>query len=207
MPPGFARCDTLMTTPGANNDRQTYEAWVHAHAAELFRFAFRLTSNRDVAEELVQDTFLEAWRGRAALREKGAARAWLFSILRHRFSRYLRSKPPVVHIDVAGPKMPEVGSRERSHPDQVADADALQCGLDALDESVRLPFVMVFIEGRSCKETSEALGIPFGTVLSRLSRARAAIRSKLAGFYDAATPKVDKVSPGPVRAIAPCQAP
>lgn len=193
-----------MTGLQPDNDRQIYEGWVHAHAAELFRFAYRLTSSRDTAEELVQDTFLEAWRGRTALRDQSAARAWLFSILRHRFSRYLRSRPPAAHLDISSPTLPEVPSEQRSHPDRISDADALQTGLDSLDESVRLPFVMVFIEGRSCRETSEALGIPFGTVLSRLSRARASIRAKLKGFYEVRTASnVQDASTLPLR--SPCK--
>src|SRR5438874_1463106 len=70
--------------------RQLYEQWVRAYATQLYRFAYRLMGNHQVAEDLVQETFVEAWRSIENQREPEKARAWLFQILRFRYAHHLR---------------------------------------------------------------------------------------------------------------------
>jgi RNA polymerase sigma-70 factor (ECF subfamily) len=156
----------------ANGRTELYATLVRAHAADLYRYAVRLTGCPDFAEDVVQETFQEAWRGLAGLRSPEAGRAWLFQILRNRHAHGVRaaSRRPV----------PSSGVDELSHASSDApDRSGLQRALDELDERFKTPFLMVFLEGLTCQETADALGIPLGTVLSRVHRARAALRVAL----------------------------
>lgn len=152
--------------------RQQYEGLVRSHAADLYRFAFRLTGARAVAEDLVQETLSEAWRCVDQLRAQAAARPWLFQILRHRHAHLRRgaSRRPSVEIGV------DALAGEGS--DSVA-CSSLQHALDLLDDRFKVPFLMVFLEGLTCQEAADALDLPLGTVLSRIHRARIALRAAI----------------------------
>lgn len=156
----------------ANGPTELYAALVRAHAADLYRYAVRLTGDTDFAEDVVQETFQEAWRGLAGLRSPEAGRAWLFQIMRNRHAHGVRaaSRRPA----------PSSGIDELSQTcGDAPDRSALQRALDDLDARFKTPFLMVFLEGLTCQETADALGIPLGTVLSRVHRARAALRVTL----------------------------
>lgn len=157
--------------------RGDYERWVRTHARELFAMAYRLSGHRQIAEDLVQETFAEAWRCREQLAEPLKARGWLFSILRHRWSHHLRDasrRPTLVgsaeHEDRTAAPM-------RSPLETLEHRDTLQRALNSLDEKFRLPLLMVLMEGKTSQQVADALEIPLGTVLSRLHRARAALRA------------------------------
>lgn len=191
--------------------RARYEAWVHSYARDLYRYSYRLTGRADSAEEIVQETFVQAWRHRESLRDAGAVRSWLFTICRNTASRSMRNRATQRVIsgalgmtqarqqgtgtDADEMTLDSFPSADPHHENRIADRDALQRGLDALDESVRLPFVMVFIEGKSCRDTATEMGIPFGTVLSRLSRAREHLRRVLSRSYDFTAKERRKRSP------------
>lgn len=151
---------------------------MRAFAPELYRFAYRLTGNHQVAEDLVQETFVEAWRSLARQREKGKERAWCYRILRFRYAHFLRdrrhriSAQPLeedLAISRPGPGISEV----------LAQRESLQMALDQLSVDVRETFLMVFMQGYKCREAAEELKVPLGTVLSRLSRAREVLRESL----------------------------
>lgn len=162
-----------------NHDRRQYEQWVRLYAPELFRFACRLSGRRDIAEDLLQETFTEAWRSILKHREPDQARAWLFQILRFRYAHFLRdnrhhrgtqSLPEELNIS------PEL---HRPPLEVLAEQDAMQAALNSLSTAARQTFVMVFVQGLTCRETAAELGIPLGTVLSRLSAAREHLRDRL----------------------------
>jgi RNA polymerase sigma-70 factor, ECF subfamily len=157
-----------MSDPGA----QRYETLVRAHAADLFRFAYRLSGTHAAAEDLLQETFSEAWRCIEQLRTPSAGRAWLLQILRHRHAHQQRgaARRPTLGGDVD-----VLESREQD----CSMRDDLQGALDELDDRFKVPFLLVFLEGLTCQETADALGLPLGTVLSRIHRARVALRASL----------------------------
>ncbi len=164
--------------------RDQYRQWVGDYARDLYRFAYRLSGRADLAEDLVQETFYHAWRGRSSLKDQAKARAWLYQILRYRYAHWARStarRPRTGPIDERIADTPETQSR--SPLERLAESEALQQALDALDERFRTVFLMVFSQGLSCQETADALGLPLGTVLSRIHRARKVLRSSL-GAYD-----------------------
>lgn len=156
--------------------RKLYEAWVRDHAADLYRMAYRLCGEAETAEDLVQETFYHAWKDIAGLRETAKARAWLYQILRHRYAHWVRSRTrrlPTASSDQSAERIdPNSSSLTRlSHQEQ------LQRVLDDLDDTLKVPLLMVFLEGMTCQEAAEVLDIPLGTVLSRIHRARQRLRS------------------------------
>jgi RNA polymerase sigma-70 factor (ECF subfamily) len=163
-----------------DSHRQKYEQWVRLYAPDLYRYAYRLTGKTQIAEDLVQETFFEAWRSIASQKGPSKARAWLFQILRYRHAHYLRDT--LRHRQTTS-----LDQNEDNHPadafrpplEKLATEDALQLALDKLSPIIRETVLMVFVEGRTCRETAQSLRIPLGTVLSRLDNARRSLRVML----------------------------
>ncbi|MEX2670729.1 MAG: RNA polymerase sigma factor [Phycisphaeraceae bacterium] len=176
--------------------RQKYERWVTCFSGELYRLAYRLCGQAEVAEDLLQETFYHAWRSMASLKDEGRARAWLFQILRFRWSHYVRSE---TRRPSRGPALDSV--MEPADPDptepltNMAREESMQLALDALEERYRLPLLMVFVEGMTCREAAGELEIPLGTVLSRIHRARKVLRQQLGDGENAAAPQSKKKRP------------
>jgi RNA polymerase sigma-70 factor, ECF subfamily len=140
-------------------------------APRLLRFALRLTRDTPAAQDLVQDTLLKAWRGFHRFKTGTSARAWLYRILVNAFyerGRKIRSTPEMVPLNDPG--------ANSSTFERIEMAEAL----DALPVDHRAILLLVVVEGFTCREVSEILSVPMGTVMSRLSRAREALREKLA---------------------------
>jgi RNA polymerase sigma-70 factor, ECF subfamily len=154
--------------------QRDFENVVMPEAARLLRFALRLTRDRSAAEDLVQDTLLRAWRSFHQFQAGTSARAWLYRILINGFYGQGRKKgasPAMVPLDsliLAG------GSSSLMDRLEVAQA------LESLSVEQRTVILLGVVEGFTCREVSEILVIPIGTVMSRLSRAREALREKLA---------------------------
>ncbi len=141
------------------------------HAPSLLRVARRLTSS-SAADDLVQDCLLLAWRGFHQLERGTNARAWLFRILFNTFygqGRKLRRMPEAV------PLTPQVSSIAPV----VDDAIRLSRALDTLPAEQRAVLLLAAVEGFTCNEIAGIMSIPIGTVMSRLSRARQAMKAHL----------------------------
>ncbi len=148
--------------------RAQYESWVRDYADELYALAYRLCGEAAQAEDLVQETYYEAWKAMKPLRDPGKARAWLFSILRFRYTHWLRDRGRRVQPAVSLSRLGSVISGpEESVPDTLARRELLQQALDTLEDRYKEPFLLVFQGGLTCRETAEMLQIPLGTVLSR----------------------------------------
>jgi RNA polymerase sigma-70 factor (ECF subfamily) len=172
----------------ADSNRRRYEQWVRDYASELYRFAFRLSGQRQVAEDLLQETFTEAWRSLAKQHGSDRARAWLFQILRHRFAHFLRANRAISGLLVPLPENSDDQPADRriGPLEKMAEKDALQTALQTLSPAIRETFLTVFMEGRTCRETAEVMQIPLGTVLSRLDQARRTLRIALTDRESAA---------------------
>lgn len=165
----------------SDRDRKIYETLVHNHAVGLYRFAYRLSGSVETAEDLVQETYYEAWRSIKNLRDPNRVRAWIFQILRHRYAHWVRDNKRRPQI-TAGSESLEDQSLSASHEplnNPIEQKDQLQKALNALEDRYKEPFLMVFMEGLTCQETAECLDLPLGTVLSRIHRARLFLRSFL----------------------------
>jgi RNA polymerase sigma-70 factor (ECF subfamily) len=153
---------------GARQDE--FERVAMPHTRSLLRVARRLTSEPSRAEDLVQQTMLSAWRGFDQFRAGTNARAWLFRILFNAFhAEGRRIRAVVVPLD--GREIPADGNLHRSV--EIAEA------LDSLAVEHRAVLMLSVVEGFTCRETAQILNVPIGTVMSRLSRAREALRAKL----------------------------
>jgi len=160
--------------------RALYEGWVRDFAADLYRCAVRLTGQHDAAEELVQETFYEAWRSIHSLRDPEKARAWFFKILGHRYMHWVRDR-------VRGREQHAADEAEARHADSgeplpvdvLGRQEVLQAALNDLDQQHKMPFLLVFLEGMTCQAAADMLDVPLGTVLSRIHRARQFLRSRL----------------------------
>jgi RNA polymerase sigma-70 factor (ECF subfamily) len=151
-----------------------FERTAMPHVASLLRVARRLTRDGAAAEDLVQETMLRAWRAWRQFRAGTNARAWLFRILFHQFhsqGRRLRSEMQAV----APPAL--LSNRGTSLLETLELNDALE----ALAPEHRAVLLLAVVEGFTCQEIAEILSLPIGTVMSRLSRARQALRERLAG--------------------------
>jgi RNA polymerase sigma-70 factor, ECF subfamily len=140
----------------------------------LRRYARALTRNADAADDLVQDTLVRALRSQH-LFHGGDIRSWLFTILTNLNRNRLRSlarRPvlsPLADEDAADFAGPEAGARD------------IERALALLVEDQRAALLLVVLEGLSYREVAEVQGVPIGTVMSRLARARAQIKSYLNG--------------------------
>ncbi len=165
--------------------RVLYERAVKEHAGELFRYAFRISGRHDVAEDLVQETFFHAWRSIHSLRNEQGLRAWLFQILRRRHFRAIARRRiarsvPLEHAAEVVDKAPARAN--------LADREALQAALDQLDAPFKQAFLMVYLEGLTCAAAARELKIPLGTLLSRVFRAKQALRATMNANAPSAPP-------------------
>jgi RNA polymerase sigma-70 factor, ECF subfamily len=141
------------------------------HTRSLLRVARRLASESAWAEDLVQETMLLAWRAFHQFREGTNARAWLFRIMFNaHYAQGRKNRAGALVLADMRSVAEEPAAEERV---EMAQA------LDSLAEEHRAVLMLGVVEGFTCREMAEILNIPLGTVMSRLSRAREALRIKL----------------------------
>ena len=154
------------------------EADIVACIPSLRRYARGLTADRDRADDLVQDTLERAWSRFSMWQRRGEIRAWMFGIMHNHFVdrlRAQRSRPE----DSAGDDLPELPQRAtQSDRLEVRDLERL---LQRLAPEQREVLLLVGVEELSYQEVADVTGVPVGTVMSRLSRARARLRVELQG--------------------------
>ena len=155
--------------------RRLFEQCVNRHADSMYRVAFRLTGTADLAGELVQETFLNAWRGLDSLQDPEKMRSWMFSILRNQYRKSMRAVSRARQI--AAGSLDTLTDRA---PGELSDeSERVQQALNSLDDQHRFPLLLVTMEGLSVDAVAEMLDVPRGTVLSRLHRGREKLRRKL----------------------------
>ncbi len=163
------------------------------YAPQLFSAAMRMTRNRSDAEDLVQETYLRAYRSYATFEEGTNLRAWLFRILTNTFINSYRSKQRRVQETELNDvedlylyrRISGVDVASRSAEDTMFELftdDEVKQALEDLPENFRLPVLLADVEDFSYKEIAEILDIPIGTVMSRLHRGRKAMQKALADF-------------------------
>lgn len=142
----------------------------------LYRVAYSWTHDAALADDLVQETLTKAWQKYDQLRDPKAQEAWLFSILTNCFRdhyRRHRETDDIDEMDIAGDQCLETEQIRSELVDRVRQA------IRRLPEGQRQVVTLVDLEGFSYIEVSSILGIPGGTVMSRLCRARAALKALL----------------------------
>src|SRR5690554_772432 len=167
--------DQQADKPRPKGRRARYEALVAELYQDVYRYAFWLSRNQSVAEDLVQETFLRAWRAFDSLQSDAAAKAWLFTILRRENARlYERYRPSLVDIeDVSLPEEQELEPYQRQKRAELHEA------MMQLDSNYRDPLLLQVIGGFSGKEIAKILDLNNNTVMTRLFRARSKLRDIL----------------------------
>ena len=186
-------------------DQARFAEQAMEHMGSLYSAALRMTRNPADAEDLVQETYLKAYRGFGGFEQGTNLKAWLYRILTNTFINSYRSKkrrPDESELEdiedlylyrrLGGLEAATVG---RSAEDELMDwftDDEVKDALEALPEQFRLAVLLADVEGFSYKEIAEILDIPIGTVMSRLHRGRKGLQKRL---YDFAVQR-GLVSPG-----------
>jgi RNA polymerase sigma-70 factor (ECF subfamily) len=152
------------------------QALIDAHYEVLYRYAYRLSGSVADAEDLTQEAYSKAVARLDQLREPERAKAWLFRILRNLYLHKVRDEKRhrVIPLDAVG----DVPGREADGP-PIIDPARLQQALDELDEGFRTPLILFYFEEFSYRDIAEQMDLPIGTVMSRLARAKAYLRTKL----------------------------
>jgi RNA polymerase sigma-70 factor, ECF subfamily len=164
------------------SDADSFETLAMPIFAPLYNFAHWLTHNREEAEDLVQETYMKALKGFGSFEPGTNFRAWMYRILRNTFltSRSGLSAKMTVPLDHED----NVVGRPADSPEAVllarADQEMIHSTLERLPVQFREVILLCDIEEMSYQEIAEILGIPIGTVMSRLSRARKSMRELLA---------------------------
>jgi RNA polymerase sigma-70 factor (ECF subfamily) len=158
---------------------KTPEFDVVAELPALMRYAQALTHDPVAAEELVQDALVRAYDRRSTFDPRFSLRAWLFSILHNTFvSSYRRRRAEARREQIAADLATSVADPVQ---EQAAELQRIGAAFQALPLDQRTVLHLVTVEGLSYAEAAQALEIPVGTVMSRLSRARAALRNVIEG--------------------------
>jgi RNA polymerase sigma-70 factor, ECF subfamily len=160
--------------------REEFETTAMPFLPELLRVATRMCGGRDRAEDLVQETFLQAWRSFARFQTGTNCRAWLYKILMFSHSKQRRSlarQPSLTELDQAGEKALLF---DPPTPD-VLTAEMVNAAFGRVPEPFRTTMVIVDVEEFTYREAADILDVPIGTVMSRLSRGRKLLRHELAG--------------------------
>lgn len=154
-----------------------FEALVHAYSSDLYRYAVWLGNSPEAAEDLVQETFMRAWKALDSLRDPRAARGWLVTILRREHARRFEgSRGGGMPLDDLDPeRFAAFADTDR------AEVLAMRRALAKLPADYREPLLLQVIGGYSCEEIGDMLGLKAGAVMTRLSRARHKLRRCLRG--------------------------
>src|SRR6476646_4549857 len=173
-------------------DRADFAAEAMQYAGPLYSAALRMTRNRADAEDLVQETYLRAYRSFNTFDEGTNLRAWLFRSLTNTFINSYRAKQRRPVEDELGDiedlyMYKRLGNLDasRSAEDTLFEMftdDEVKQALEELPENFRLPVLLADVEDFSYKEIAEMMDIPIGTVMSRLHRGRKAMQKKLTDF-------------------------
>lgn len=149
---------------------------VTEHHELLYRYAYRLTGSVADAEDLTQQTFLLAQLNLGQLREPEATRGWLFAILRNCYRKSVKKRTPVPAVDV---ELNVDSVPDDSRTSEPIDEERLQEAINSLSDEYKTVLLMFYFERNSYREIATSLDLPIGTVMSRLSRAKSHVRTKL----------------------------
>lgn len=161
-----------------SSKQRQFDALVRSLSGDLFRYAYWLCGDQALAHDLVQETFLRAWRALDDLREIAAAKAWLITILRREHARLYERKMPqfadVDDIEVAeerGAQLPEFSGEE----------GLIRNAMLRLEPKYREPLLMQVLGGFSCEEIARELKITPAAVMTQVFRARQKLKIMLGG--------------------------
>jgi RNA polymerase sigma-70 factor (ECF subfamily) len=183
LEPGGARCPAghdpeapVSSMPVSPDTAADFDRWVAEHVAVLYRVAYRLLGSSHDAEDVVQDAFRSAWTSRHLYDRSRSERVWLLAILRRRVAdhwrrRETRRETPQAELDPPATEPADPFADELSA--------TMQLALGRLPSELRETLLLVVVGELTHQEAATLQGIPLGTVLSRVSRARSRLRAYL----------------------------
>ncbi|HPE81574.1 MAG TPA: sigma-70 family RNA polymerase sigma factor [Gammaproteobacteria bacterium] len=175
VPTGRGDEETRQSTRRNGRSReQRFNELIAVHMDDLFRFAYWLSGDRSLAEDLVQETMIRAWKSLDRLKDTRAAKSWLLMIVRRENARHFGRRRPQ-----ASETPTEDLAAERSDYDTSTEAFVLRRALDRLTSEYREPLLMQVVYGYSQKEIADRLGISNAAAGTRLYRAREKMRALL----------------------------
>jgi len=141
----------------------------------MYRYAAWLSRDRTVAEDVVQEALLRAWKSLDSLRDDAAAKHWLLTIVRRENARYFeRRRLDTVDVDDLTPSQEALLANEPDH-----ELDDMRDAIYRLDDDYREPLVLQVLMGYSTNEIGELMGLRQGAVLTRLHRARLKLKDEM----------------------------
>lgn len=183
----------ILVERARTGERDAFEALFRETHVRIYNLFRALGFSRDEAADLTQETYVKAWQSLDGLREPERFVPWLFRIARNQAKDLLkyRSRHPQVELDELSVLVDPQGDR----PWQAVESEELENevrrAVAALPESQRAPLILYHFQNMPVAEIASALGVPFGTVLSRLARARAALARRLAPMMGSGSPGGD----------------
>ena len=160
-----------------HSKRSEFDQLVRRLTPDLYRFAWWLCRDEALAQDLVQESFLRAWRSLADLRDDKAAKAWLMTIVRREHARiYERKTPP---MDDIAELMIEDGDALSAQ--ELSEIQEMRDAIGRIEVKYREPLLLQLVGGFSCEEIASQLGISAPAVMTQLFRARAKLKALLRG--------------------------
>jgi len=155
--------------------RQRFDRLVSVWHRDMYRYAAWLSRDPAIAEDVVQEAMLRAWKSLDALREDDAAKQWVLTIVRRENARYFeRKRLETVDIDNLTPSQSAMLAESSD-----TDLDDVREAIYRLDDDYREPLVLQVLMGHSTKEIAEMMDIKPGAVLTRLHRARIKLKQEI----------------------------
>ena len=155
--------------------RQRFDRLVSIWHQDMYRYAAWLSRDPAIAEDVVQEAMLRAWKSLDGLREEEAAKQWVLTIVRRENARYFeRKRLETVDIDNLTPSQSAMLAESSD-----TDRDDVREAIYKLDDDYREPLVLQVLMGHSTKEIAEMMDIKPGAVLTRLHRARIKLRDEI----------------------------
>jgi RNA polymerase sigma-70 factor (ECF subfamily) len=188
-----ANTDTFSLEALRAGDRAEFAHMVEAYSSQIYRLALKMLNNPQDAEDILQETFIKAFRGLKGFDGRSSLSTWLYRIATNEALMHLRKKRPDT-ISIDEPLETEEGEQE---PRQIVDwcclpeeelmtAESrayLDKAIDALPQSLKVVFLLRDVEGLTTEEVTEVLNLSETAVKTRLSRARLRLREELSSYY------------------------
>ena len=165
----------MSSTTDAAARRTRFDDLVGGYYADMFRYAAWLSRDRAVAEDVVQEALLRAWKSLDSLRDDAAAKHWLLTIVRRENARYFeRKRLETVDFDNLTGAQSALLAEEPDH-----QAEHMREAIFELEDDYREPLVLQVLMGYSTNEIAELMGLKQGAVLTRLHRARHKLKESM----------------------------
>ena len=166
----------MNTSNAVGERRQRFDRLVAVYYMDMFRYAAWLCRDRSIAEEVVQEALLRAWKSLDALRDAAAAKQWLLTIVRRENARYFERRR-LETVDIDNLTAAQSALLAEAPNEELND---LREAIYRLEDDYREPLVLQVLMGYSTSEIAEVMGLKQGAVLTRLHRARLKLKEEAA---------------------------